>query len=69
MPLFAGNDFLGILVQKREKQHLSLLKHQEILEFLCKINQNTVILESMSAYKKTCDLIKINRDISKNKVK
>lgn len=69
MPLFAGNDFLGILVQKREKQHLSLLKHQEILEFLCKINQNTAILESMPAYKKTCDLIKINRDISKNKVK
>ncbi|WP_210670788.1 hypothetical protein [Helicobacter pullorum] len=69
MPLFAGNDFLGILVQKREKQHLSLLKHQEILEFLCKINQNTAILESMPTYKKTCDLIKISRDISKNKVK
>ena len=59
MPLFVGNDFLGILVQKREKQHLSLLKHQEILEFLCKINQNTAILESMPTYKKTCDLIKL----------
>lgn len=59
MPLFVENEFLGLKVKESldaqsQSLQIGILTHQEILDFLCKLQNETLVLKNKDDFKGFC---------------
>ncbi len=59
MPLFIENDFLGLKVKEfpnasSESLKVGILTHKEILDFLCKLENETLVFKNKKDLKEFC---------------
>lgn len=59
MPLFLENEFLGLKVKEfsqssSESLKIGILTHQEILNFLCNLQSNTLVFKNKKDFKEFC---------------